>query len=590
MKQGDRPSGTNESEILVFLSALCSGKPNDLYLLIWTVRKKSSRWFQDVGGAIQFVASIATQDVYVGVGFSLQDFGPTKRCVADEIAGIHGMWADIDIKSEAHQKKTLPSTIEQALSILPPEFAPTLVIRTGNGIQAWWLFPEPWLFEGEDQRLAAAKVAYRWQSMLRDRASQRGWTYDRLADLSRVLRVPGTRNCKDPSNPKPVVIHSQSEFRYSPSEVIKYLDQLGVSDQDTEDKREKDWSQRFRHSPLKIDLAVRVDEDRLKRWSEADLRFKATWFRQRYDLTDHSQSGYDMALADFGVGVGLPDQDIVDLIVCHRMMHRQPPRTKANYYELTISKARAAVRSQSDPNLRQGFTEERGLGSEKTGRGNAEPPGPGPPGTELEKIHLCKDISAALGVEILRIVKVSGDNPFYRMELAAGSISFPTVDKFINRSAVRNGIAGRVNRLIPDFKPAAWRNLAQMMLDACIVEDGGEELESQGAARLCILQYLGETAFIPGIAGQLPQDLRKPMVRDDQIAICASDLQLYLNKARSQAISMPAVVAMLSAVGAKVERVRGKNFREQSRWMLPLDQFEPDDYASNIPGGSTEHA
>jgi hypothetical protein len=555
LKQGIHLSGINESETLVFLNALCSGKPNDLYLLIWTLRNKASHWFQNVGGAIRLAESITTQDVYVGVGFSLKDFGPAKRCIADEIAGIPGMWADIDIKSEAHPKTTLPSTIEQALSILPPEFPPTFVTRTGNGVQAWWLFPEPWIFEGEGHRKAAAKVAYRWQSMLRDRAAQRGWTYDRLADLARVLRIPGTRNCKDPSNPKPVVIQSQSEFRYNPSEVIEYLDQLGVSDQDTEDKREKDWSERFRQNPLKIDLAVRVDEVRLKQWSEADPRFKATWFRQRYDLKDQTQSGYDMALADFGVRVGLSDQDIVDLIVCHRMMHRQPPKTKANYYELTISKARTAVRSKSDPNPRQGFTGEPGLDSEKTRSGNAERTDPGPHGTDLMKVHLCKDISAALGVEILRIVKVSGDNPFYRMELAAGSISFPTVDKFINRSAVRNAIAGRVNRLIPDFKPAAWRNLVQMMLDAGIDEDGGEELESQGAARLCIRQYLAETTFISGIAGQLPQDLRKPMVCNDQIAVCASDLQLYLNKAGDQSISIRAVVAMLCAAGAEAERV-----------------------------------
>ena len=112
---------------------------------------------------------------------------------------------------------------------------------------------------------------------------------------------------------------------------------------------------------------------------------------------------------------------------------------------------------------------------------------------------------------------------------------------------------------------------------------------SPKAPRACTIRhYLSETAFIPGIAGQLQQDLRKPMVLDDQIAVCASDLQLFLNKARTQAISLPAVVGMLSVAGAKVERVRGA-FKEQSRWMLPLDEFDPADYASSLPGGTTEH-
>ena len=187
------------------------------------------------------------------------------------------------------------------------------------------------------------------------------------------------------------------------------------------------------------------------------------------------------------------------------------------------------------------------------------------------------------------MVKVSGDNPLYRMDLATGSISFPSVDKLISKQAVRNAIAAKAGKMMPEFRPAAWRNLVQMMLDSCIDEDGGEELESQGAARLAIRQYLADTTFIPGIAGQLQQDLRKPMVRDGHIAVCASDFQSYLSKARSQAISIPTVVAMLSAAGAKVERVRGK-FEEQSRWMLPLDEFDPADYASSMPGGSTEHA
>jgi hypothetical protein len=568
----------NESK--VFLEALLSGKPAELYLLIWTVRDKASHWFQDSDAAIQFIASITTHDVYTGVGFSRRNFGTSKRCVASEITGIPGMWADIDIKSEAHPQPTLPTTIEEARSILPPEFLPTFLIMTGNGIQAWWLFREPWIFQNENERHEAARLAYRWHSMLRDNASERGYTSDRLADLARVLRVPGTTNCKDPSNPKPVTIESHSEHRYNPSELTWHLDSLGVADQDAEFRMGGHCSDRFRDNPLKIDLSARIDEDRLKAWSEADKRFNATWFRQRHDLKDQSQSGYDQSLADFGVKVGLFDQEIVNLIVRHRAVHKQKSRSGINYYELTIAKARASRLSRSDS------------ASETPVNEIPESPGQsrtGPAKSDREKIQLCKSISAAFGIEVLRMVKVSGDNPLYRMDLAAGSISFSGVDKLISKPAVRNAIAGKVGILIPEFRPGAWRNLVQIMLDACINQDGGEELESQGAARLSIRQYLAETTFISGIAGQMPQDLRKPMVRDDQIAICASDFQTYLSKARSQAVSVSAVVAMLTAAGAKLERVRGK-FKEQSRWMLPLDEFDPADYASTMPGGFPEHA
>ena len=330
-----------------FLEALFSTKPDGLYILIWTRRgeHKRSRWFRDVQEAGAYVHSLRGCNVYGGIGLSPSDFGEFKRCESENVAGIPGMWADIDIRSEAHPQTTLPGTIEQALSVLPPEFPPTFVIRTGNGIQAWWFFREPWIFENENDRHAAARLAYHWHSMLRDNSSQHGWAYVMLADLARVLRVPGTRNCKDPANLKPVVIHSHSAYRYNPSELTEYLDVLGVADQEAEARTAKNLVAPFRESPLKIDLSARVGEDRLKAWAERDERFKATWFRQRIDLKDQTRSAYDMALAGFGVSVGLSDQEIVDLIVHNRTVHRQPPRTQVSYYELTISKARETMTS-----------------------------------------------------------------------------------------------------------------------------------------------------------------------------------------------------------------------------------------------------
>lgn len=44
-----------------------------------------------------------------------------------------------------------------------------------------------------------------------------------------------------------------------------------------------------------------VLEDLVKRWLDADMPFRTTWFRQRHDLKDQSQSGCDLALAHFGL-------------------------------------------------------------------------------------------------------------------------------------------------------------------------------------------------------------------------------------------------------------------------------------------------
>lgn len=561
----------NQSKI--FLEALCSGKPDELFLLLWTLPEKDSRWFRNVADAIRCAESMAAHDLYVGVGLATADYGPKQRCKSDEIAGIVGFWADLDLRSDAHPKDTLPATVEQALSILPPEFPPSIVVLTGNGVHIWWLFKEPWIFASEEDRKASAAFVSRWHTLLRDNASQHGWSYERLADLARVLRVPGTTNCKDPANPKPVVIHSQTDLRYNPSDLSEYLDEIGIRDEEAEASATRDWAERFKDTPITINLAARMPEDMLNRWLEADMRFKNTWFRQRHDLRDQSQSGYDLALCNFGFCNGLSEQQIVDLLIHHRALHKQKHRTRVEYFQRTLAKA-------AEGNDRQGTATAHADNPGNDAAEFVDAPGSSPEGnnSRRSKASICRSISGTFEIEVLRIVKISGKQPIYRMETAAGKMEFDNVAKFTSQQAVRMAIAATAGKLIGNFKPKMWREIAQAMLDACIEQEGSEELYQEGAARMYLGQYLAETAFIPSIEGQLAQDLRKPMVRDGRITVCASDLQMYINRTAQQNLTVREVAAMLSAIGATTIRVRGNKIKEQGRWELPLIEFDPGEY------------
>lgn len=326
------------SEAQLFLKTLFAGKPDDLYLLLWTLPEKQSHWFTKVDDAVKFAESQHKHDLYVGVGLSGRDHGATHRCLSDEVTGIVGLWADLDLTSAAHPKAALPTTIEDALRILPERLPPTLSIRTGNGLHVWWIFREPVIFESDDERQEAASLIGRWQTLLRLNAATHGWAFDRLSDLARVLRVPGTQNRKDPQNPKPVSIHSQTDRRYNLSDFAEFLDDRGVIDAAEKESIRRDWRERFSDKPLSIDPSAAVSDDFLNRHLAANPRFKATWLRQR-DLKDQSQSGYDMALANFGVEAGLSEQQVVDLIIHHRRIHGKPQRTRLDYFERTISKA-----------------------------------------------------------------------------------------------------------------------------------------------------------------------------------------------------------------------------------------------------------
>jgi len=575
-----------------FLHELFAGKPEELYLLIWTLADKRSRWFRDLDAAASAVEALNQQDVYVGVGLSPKDYGPGQRCPSDEIAGLVAAWADLDVLSDAHTKKSLPPTLEQALSVVPPALPPSVVISTGNGAHAWWLLKEPYLFDGDKDRRCVASVVLRWQTLLRYNAANRGWVLERLADLARVLRIPGTFNCKDAAHPKPVTVYQVTDRRYNVSDLEEYLDELGVPDPEAHQQNRRAWAERFKDTPIVVNLKAELPEDLIKRWVDADLRFRNTWFRQRYDLKDQSQSGYDLALADFGVDAGLSEQQIVDLIIQHRRLHRQKARTRADYFERTLTKAAdpndGLSRLSASPTAAApapGTASEAAPSDKPDGQttGQEEPPEEKPARSVdpmAAKAALCEYISEILGVRILRIVKITGKEPTYLLVLDSATIELAQVGKLLDQNSVRMAIATATNKLIKRLKPKLWDQLAQCMLDALVEEEGGPETQLEGAMRMYLEQYLTDVAFIPAIEGQPSNAIRRPMVLGGQIAVNSADLQLFINKTFVQNLSVKAVASMLAAIGAKNMRIRGPKNREQGRWLLPTEQFNPADYVA----------
>ncbi len=571
-----------DSEVRPFLQELFGSKPEEPYILLWTLADKRSRWFREVEEAAKAAEALRQQDVYVGVGLSPEDFGPTHRCPSDKVAGIVGLWADLDLKSEAHSQKSLPRSVDEALTIIPSELPATLVVTTGNGAHAWWLFKEPFIFESQEERCQSTKLILRWQTLLRLNAASRGWAFDRLADLARVLRVPGTFNNKDPKDRKAVSVHSRCERRYNPSDLEDYLDDLAIPDPEEQERAARAWSEQAADKPLVLDLNAELPEELLQRFMEVDLRFKNTWLRQRPDLKDQSQSGYDMALADFGCEAGLSDQQIVDMIVHHRRIHDQGQRTRLDYFQRTLAKAR----SRGAPSVTLGVEAEGPAAASPGPAGNASPQQP--TDATHAKALLCEQLSNILSVRILRILKITGKEPTYQIELENATLEFPSVGKLIDQKSLRLAIAAGIDQLIPKVKPKEWERVAQMLLDALTVTEGGEETDLRGSIRLYVDHYLSETSFIDTIEGQPVHALRKPTVINDQIAICSSDLQPHINKTFSQNLSVKAVASMLAAIGATSIRVQGGRFREQSRWLLPVAEFDPAHYLATAE--ETKHA
>ena len=186
-------------EVKWFVEELYREKPKHLHIQVFTLPSKRVFWCLTSDDVVDVAARAVAekQNVYIGAGLSPRDYGSSRRCPAEHIAAIAGLWADVDYRNEVHTKPNLPPGLEQARELIRamgPD--PTIQIDTGYGIQAWWLFKELWVFESECERQRAAELSFRWSQTLKAHAAARGWTVDSVHDLSRVMRLPGTLNLK----------------------------------------------------------------------------------------------------------------------------------------------------------------------------------------------------------------------------------------------------------------------------------------------------------------------------------------------------------------------------------------------------------
>lgn len=127
-----------------------------------------------------------------------------KRSKNSDVVYMPGFHVDIDFGTEGHKSTNCPPTLEDALSLLPcVPYEPTMIVHTGGGIQAYYLFDRPVSI------LETPKFSDylgQFQTKFVDAAKVRGWSQDVTKDLARLLRLPTSTNYKILGNPRPVTI------------------------------------------------------------------------------------------------------------------------------------------------------------------------------------------------------------------------------------------------------------------------------------------------------------------------------------------------------------------------------------------------
>jgi hypothetical protein len=220
-------AGKNKEQIKDFLQLLYGKRGTEGYLVLFTKDGKRSYFYalDDLDEAASKAASLSeTHDVYFGVGLQKERL-ESDRGKAETVATIPGLWLDVDVQGPNHSSQELPLDVKSARSVLDScPLKPSMILFTGGGLHAYWLFREPLVIRNEANLAKAKALSRKFQEVFLDAASNFGWKIDNTSSLAQVLRLPGTYNHKQ-GVPVPVkVIESNRDNRYAPAEIEAWLE------------------------------------------------------------------------------------------------------------------------------------------------------------------------------------------------------------------------------------------------------------------------------------------------------------------------------------------------------------------------------
>lgn len=184
-----------------FLSALYDGGTGGKLEIRYIAEGKRTlqRWVDPSSAPFPRMeaANKSGYNVYFGVGLRAGSGQGDKKAVAT----LPALWVDLDGKDFASKEEA-----GGALGKLPGDLAPSIVLDSGHGYHAYWLLSEPADLNGD------GKAALDLEAIMKGLASALGGDSS-VADVARIMRLPGFLNTKDPANPVPCEIVSLAADR-----------------------------------------------------------------------------------------------------------------------------------------------------------------------------------------------------------------------------------------------------------------------------------------------------------------------------------------------------------------------------------------
>lgn len=278
----------------------------DRCVVIWTLPDKQTRLFADFQEAARYAIERADDsDVYFctcAVSSAIR----RGRGKFEDMAGMIALRVEIDVSGPGHKAKKLPPDKQIALQVVDSiEPKPAVIVDSGGGLHLYVLLEAPWIFQNDDDRRLAQAFMKRYWATVAAPFVNRAWHIDPSHDLTRVLRVPGTMNRKDPDNVRPVkLLRLDPTLRYTRDQLDKLLLPAPTND---------DWKS---HAPDSSTAKAKVKSsgrspggvkypspsgELIRELCACSRTFEATWNLRRSEFTKTDGtpdwSRYDQAVA-----------------------------------------------------------------------------------------------------------------------------------------------------------------------------------------------------------------------------------------------------------------------------------------------------
>jgi len=268
------------------------------------------------------------EENYRDAFFSVCTFKSERRA-SSNVLHVPGLWVDMDYK------RYPDGELEAAVRLFEFPIQPSFVVLTGNGMHVYWKFEEPQEPADRIRNLLNTVTA-----VLRA---------DSCADFARLLRVPGTLNCKPVRDESGQEVESEKSVKC----ILTSFKTYSVNDFENNDclnqlALNEAIAPRFSVCSIKLDYSPEIDgviDGIFQQLLGEDSELCAVWKGEKPDFK--SRSEYDLSMALRLCWKGFSNSDIHAILL--RMPSGRRTEGSRNYFQHTIGKARASVLKRLSP-------------------------------------------------------------------------------------------------------------------------------------------------------------------------------------------------------------------------------------------------